>query len=226
MWLGDGTTTRPDITTADKEIESYIISYADKTGHTLRKSIKPNNKASTYRLSRGRILGEMRRLNLIGNKHIPDCYKTTDISTRLNVLAGLLDSDGYFSKNTYDVVLKVKTLADDLVFLARSLGFAAYITPCKKTCYNTGVTDDYFRISISGNLSIIPTKVERHSSLIRTQKKSVLVTGITISELDEDFYYGVTIDDDHLYLLGDFTVTHNSLTLADYARRYHKPLLR
>ena len=52
--------------------------------------------------------------------------------------------------------------------------------------------------------------------------KSVLVTGIKVEEHGYGDYYGVKIDSDHLYLLGDFTVTHNSLTLAEYARRCYQ----
>lgn len=35
-------------------------------------------------------------------------------------------------------------------------------------------------------------------------------SAITVQKLDVDDYYGFTIDGDHLFLLGDFTVTHNT----------------
>ena len=44
----------------------------------------------------------------------------------------------------------------------------------------------------------------------RTQIKNVLVTGITVKPIGWGKYYGFTIDNNHRYLLGDFTVTHNT----------------
>jgi hypothetical protein len=38
------------------------------------------------------------------------------------------------------------------------------------------------------------------------------MTGITVKELPEDAYFGFSVDGDHLFLLEDFTVTHNSGT--------------
>ena len=222
IWLGDGTTSRPDITTADPEIEDYIKCYCDQTEQGVRVSVKPNNKASTYHITGRKTLNELRSVGVLGCKHIPDRYKLTSRKNRLELLAGILDSDGHLGRNCYDVVFKVKQLAEDTVFLARSLGFASYMKPCIKKCCNTGVSGEYFRLSISGDVSVIPTRVARHKPSPRKQTKSVLVTGITVEEYGYGDYYGVTIDSDHLYLLGDFTVTHNSLTLAEYARRaYH-----
>jgi hypothetical protein len=50
---------------------------------------------------------------------------------RLQILAGLLDTDGTASDGGFDIVQK-ENLADDICFLARSLGFAAYISHVKR----------------------------------------------------------------------------------------------
>ena len=39
--------------------------------------------------------------------------------------------------------------------------------------------------------------------------KSVLMLGFKVEKLPEDDYYGFTLDNDGLYLMNDFTVTHN-----------------
>jgi len=71
-----------------------------------------------------------------------------------------------------------------------------------------------FYITISGQLSKIPCRLKRHLASARRQKKSVLVTGITVESIGVGNYYGFEVSGDHLFLLGDFTVTHNS-TLLD-----------
>jgi len=42
----------------------------------------------------------------------------------------------------------------------------------------------------------------------------VLVTGLKVEPIGVDDYYGFEIDGDHLFMLGDFTVTHNTRVLS------------
>ena len=221
LWLGDGNSNGAAITTADSEIVEYIYNYANETGHRVRESRnRPDNKAKTYFLPKdgkhtGSMLSALRKLNLYRNKHVPQAYKITGRKVREQVLAGLLDSDGYLSNGYFEVTLKVKQLADDLTFIARSLGFACYMKPCKKSC-QTGFTGDYWRMTISGDFSGLPFVRNRHKygANKRTQKKSVLVTGIKVEPLEVDDYYGFEIDGDRLFMLGDFTVTHNTVIFS------------
>lgn len=221
LWLGDGSSRAAAITTADSEIVDYLYDYASKTGHRVRKyHNRPDNKAWTYFLPRdgkhtGSMLSALRKYNLYLNKHVPDAYKITSKLVRQQVLAGLLDSDGYLHNGHFDVVLKVKKLAEDLTFIARSLGFSCYMKLCKKSCQNN-FTGDYWRMTISGDFSELPFIRNRHKDNVRErkQKKSVLVTGIKVEPLDVDDYYGFEIDGDRLFMLGDFTVTHNTVIFS------------
>lgn len=69
----------------------------------------------------------LRRYNLVQNKHIPVEYLTSPASVRRELLMGLLDTDGNISKNncTCEICTKDKTLADDIYLLVRSLGYKA-----------------------------------------------------------------------------------------------------
>ena len=142
-------------------------------------------------------------------KNIPFAYKTGDCKCRLEILAGLLDTDGSLTCNGYDFISASASLAEDVAFIARSLGFAAYITGTFKSCQNnfTGV---FWRVSISGDCERIPLRVKAKQSGTRRQKKSVLRTGIkSVDILPPDNYFGFTVDGNQLYLMDDFTVTHN-----------------
>jgi superfamily II DNA or RNA helicase len=228
LWLGDGTTLRPHVTTADAELADYIQEFARNEGCKVRTEVL-NNKSGgsdywTLHLSSGNLTTRMRNLRLIGNKHIPDIYKFATRENRLRLLAGILDSDGYLTpdKGCFDIVLKVERLFDDMVFLARSLGFAAYKAPCKKTCTNNGVIGDYFRCVVSGPIEDIPFRRKRHVGVRRAQKKDVLVTGIRVEPVGEGDYYGFELfGPDRLFLLGDFTVTHNTVLLSDIVHDHH-----
>lgn len=226
IWLGDGTSRTASITTADGEVVEYLSNYAVFTGQNIRVEEQENNASNMYHILNGRrrdgfgLIGALRHYDLLMNKHIPVDYLTDTREKRLELLAGILDSDGYLANGYYDVVFKVKKLADDTVYLARSLGFAAYVKPCNKTCTNTGATGLYYRISISGDVSVIPTMLSRHQAEVRKQVKDVLRVGLrSVSPVGVEPYYGFEIDGDHLYLLGDFTVTHNTVVASELIRQ-------
>ena len=153
---------------------------------------------------------------LLGKKHIPDDYKINDRKTRLELLAGIIDTDGSYCQKSkgYDVIQKNKVLADDILFVARSLGFSANMKECEKSCMykNEKKTGTYHRIHISGdNLSAIPVKCPRKMAISeRVINKDSMVMGITIEPRGWGKYYGFELDNNHKYLLGDFTVTHNT----------------
>ncbi len=220
LWLGGGCSRTSSITSADKEIHSYISDFAKVHGLGFRvESNGGDNKSVNLHITHhGKwykgVKGELRRYNLLQNKHVPHIYKCNDRENRKLLLAGLMDSDGSLHRTGYDYISKNETLANDVAYVSRSLGYAAYVKKCVKKCYNTGVVGEYFRVSISGDTSDLPVKIMRKKAPIRRQKKSVNVTGIQVEATQVDDYYGFEIDGDHLFMLGDFTVTHNTICFS------------
>lgn len=226
--LGDGSfVNSPNLTTMDNEIAEIAYSLAEQFGLKVLINTKPNNLASSYMITGRRkvenlLTKEFERLEVKGLtsefKFIPDCYKLADYETRIHVLAGLIDTDGSLSCNTFDYVSKSKRLAKDVQFVARSVGLSANVRPCQKGC-QTGAIGTYYRVCISGETSIIPTRLKRKQAHESKQKKNPLVTGFTLKELPKDDFYGFSLDKDHLYLTGDFMVHHNtgkSIVIADF----------
>jgi DNA repair protein RadD len=233
IYIGDGCSINNEIgiTTQRQEIEEYLYSFAEKYNMKIRKSIKPNNLASSYyfsnikvsRTNPNPIIVFLDELELTGAtsafKFIPLQYKTASRKDRLELLAGLLDTDSYCSenKNEYEYCTKSEQLADDIIFLCRSLGF--YCSTKKRKVVNDDV---YYRLLITGELDVIPTKVLIRKGKPRIQKKSVLVTGFSVKYLGRGNYYGFTIDGNHLYCDSQFFIHHNSgksLVIADIANR-------
>lgn len=140
----------------------------------------------------------------IAKKHIPLAYKANSREKRLKLLEGLIDSKAYYISNTYQITIKEDYFAEDVKYLCRSLGLACYGN--KKTINN----NIYNFLVISGDLSVLDLKVKSKQATERKQIKSVLRTGFTLEELGVDDYFGFELTGDHLYLLGDFTVTHNT----------------
>jgi len=214
--LGDGSFgyNSISITTSDPEIAYLCQLQADKWNLDLRIDQIPGNEANSYFFSRkgdgnqNLISKALKALNLKGkharDKFIPYQYKTASRQDRAAILAGLIDTDGHQQHNIIEYTTSSKILAQDVAFIARSLGFLAIP---KNKIVNSKT---YYRFSICGDFSDIPIRVARKIPTQRKQKKNPLRTGFTIHQLEKGEYFGFRLDQDHLYLLGDFTVTHNS----------------
>ena len=223
--LGDGGLSQGvNITTADPEVANVIRQQAQHYGYRLRQA--PAGKATTWffckDVSDGALHDQLRLLGLMGHtagdKFVPDVYKYAPICDRLQIIAGLIDADGYLRHGGYDYITKSRQLAEDLVFMCRSVGLAAYINWCWKYCGKS--IGSYFRVSISGDCSRIPCRVKRRIAGKRRQNKDVLRTSFSVHEIEEGSYIGFTVDGDNRYLLDDFTITHNcgkTIVMADVA---------
>jgi replicative DNA helicase len=234
LWLGDGRSSESAIYSADSEIEDYLKSYADKLSFNLH--IAPGNKNNSciqFRItdninnSKHSLKSLLKEYNLLHNKHIPKNYLINSRKTRLEVLAGLLDTAGYLDKTTktnFEISTISDQLAEDIVFLGRSLGFKVQerkYQPKMKRLDGSIYTGNAWKIIISGDTYLIPTKIERKRAIKRKSNKSPLSTSITATKLKIDTYYGFTIDSkdpDRMFLLKDFTIVHNTAYLTAVAR--------
>jgi Hom_end-associated Hint/Type III restriction enzyme, res subunit/Homing endonuclease len=216
-WLGDGNSRGTGISTQESTVIKYMVD-CFKTKHTTL-YLKYTGAQYDYRINsiceKNQMLDFLRANNLILNKHIPHHYKCNSRSVRMAVLAGLIDSDGYCGNNCYEITQKNERLLDDIVFLARSLGFAAFKKKVLKSCVNAKdgpKQGTYFKTNIYGaGLELLPILCPRKKGEIRQQIKNSLNYRIELQKLEEDDYYGFEIDGNHRFVLGDFTVTHNTV---------------
>lgn len=156
------------------------------------------------------VLEALRHYSLVNDKHIPNEYLVNSRENRLLLLAGLLDTEGYQLNGCYEIVTKYDKLKDGILYLCRSLGLAAYASVKAVKLKEWDEPREYWRISISGNTSMIPCRVKRKQADPRLQDKDALRTGFTVYQDRIDDYFGFELDGDGRYLLNDFTVTHNS----------------
>ena len=199
-WLGKGDKGSTKITTVDKEIVEYFAKYAkslDMVFKIVGKSKHIYNMSTRSKIggsNKNKFMYWLRKYNLIHNKHIPYNYKCNSYENRMKLLAGLMDSNGHYNKNSNTILItsKYKTLAYDIYFLAGSLGLGTIIKKCIKTCTNSKnslIKYEYYKIQISGKgQENIPTILERKKMRPFNDYKNPLVYNLHITESKETKY--------------------------------------
>jgi replicative DNA helicase len=220
VWLGDGVTLKPQITNCEPEIGEYLLS----VGCRQQSRTESADKVPVYSIV-GRI-EEFRGFGLLGNKHIPQAYLVANLECRKQLLAGILDTDGYLSGDSIEITQKSRRLIDDIKTLVVSLGGAMQIRYDVEATIGGKVVGKYHRsrVFLPQGLNL-PLKVPRR----RQSKFSFLSrhnSKISVSLGEVGGYCGVSVDSpSKTYLLSDGTVTHNSVLgfqIASYACRYHQ----
>lgn len=223
LWLGDGHSATTALTTMDSEILKEWSDYAASIEMQIRISTNNNSgRANIYFITSGQshgksdrnlFMNELRSMEVINNKHIPHVYLKNNEENRLQLLAGLIDTDGSMINETFVITQKNDRLSQDIVYLAQSLGFR---TTTKKvpSQLGPGSNREYIgecnKITIGGDTHRIPTRLPRKQAKKKEKYRNWLNYGIRIKPIGTGEYYGFTLKEEPHFLLGDFTVTHNT----------------
>ncbi len=162
-WLGDGNTRDGRITVGVEDIEFARVALAP-IGY---ERFDSRGSGSRYTLRPEGLHTKLRAAGLLGRKRIPDAYLTASVAQRLDLLRGLMDSDG-----TVDLRGRAafggcdQGLVQDAQTLARTLGYRPgpiQVSPAKIDGRTVGSSYRFqFRVS-SGDLVPfrLPRKAER-----------------------------------------------------------------
>lgn len=173
----------------------------------------------------------LRNVNLWGlkseDKFIPSDYLYNDYNVRINLLKGLMDSDGTVDKTSGIPILCTTSerLKNDFEFLCRSLGFNIS-TSVKIPKYNNKEYLKCYSIRVVTNVKIF--NLERKQKLVnkfntgysKSTKDYTAIVNIKYSHKEKAKC--ITVDNEsHCYIVGDFVVTHNSyFSAARVAKRF------
>lgn len=220
LWLAEGTKHKGNpyfsICKQDSDIIDYLLSYP------LPKGIERKIKDDSENCVQVRFVGDGSKnifreefkkcIDELGNVFIPQDYLINSMKNRLRLLAGLIDGDGYKKSDgcCFSISTKWESLGEGIVYLVRSLGLYSSYKWKRSTIKSRNFEAYYFRIGISGHTEIIPNVLSRKRASKRKQIKDVLHTGFSLKPIGKGAWFGFTVDGDNRYLLGDFTITHNS----------------
>lgn len=122
FWLGDGKHTSGEITSGDPEVFDTFRELGYRVGGNIDKHSSNCETRSVYGLK-----GHLVDLNLYGNKHVPEVYLRASTRQRLELLRGLMDSDGTWNKvrNQCSFTNTNLALAEAVYELVQSMGWNA-----------------------------------------------------------------------------------------------------
>ncbi|MCV7174924.1 LAGLIDADG family homing endonuclease [Mycolicibacterium sphagni] len=129
-WLGDGSATKAEIACIDSDADEFTAHLGVQVTSTrLVGNLRYINFRITPRKSRNGFPARCRELGIweASDKHIPEQYLTAGTEQRLALLQGLCDTDGSIDEKNGVVrfASSRRRLADQVLYLARSLGFRA-----------------------------------------------------------------------------------------------------
>lgn len=151
-WLGDGFSACGEDDEVFDECSKYYKILWDRRDN-------PNNPK--FRICRfDGLMKDLRSLNLIDNKHIPDKYLFSSEEQRTALLQGFLDTDGSVSKSSIEFSQKHFHLVEQVAWLVRSLGMKCTIRykEAKSARIKFSANRILFRIKRKADAQLISTR--------------------------------------------------------------------
>ena len=223
--LGDGGISSNSIviSSKDEEILNTVRTLLDDNcKFEYKKNSNCDYSISYPNLVNNPLKDKLTKFGLMGTKSdtkfIPEIYKFSGINQRIQLLQGLLDTDGYVSKSGSIYFYTVSNrLSEDIIDLVNSLGgivkhTVKYPKFTYKGEYKNGKMCHVLCISLPSE--IIPFKLTRKVNLIIEKTKYIPTRYISdVIDLGEKECQCISVNsDDHLYVTDNFILTHNTLT--------------
>lgn len=218
VWIGDGTNQKPRISGDKKDYP--IIEECIRRGYEVKHTyVHKTTGVVSYEFD-----GLRRDLNYLGfcnvrrrvPKYIPDCYLKASFKQRLDLLAGLLDTDGTLLKkdHRYQYSTTEECLKNSMITLVSSFGWRVCVTRQEPKVSSSGVVGRKPVWTIAFNPTFeIPCVLERKKLTEFSKPRRIAIKSI------EPIAYEatgncITVEHDGMYLAGvSMKPTHNTSLL-------------
>lgn len=238
VWLGDGSSAAAEITTMEPEV---LRELRERGYSTKRRSAANSGQASIYTVSRtgypssrrdpntGRFTGviggfhsELKRLGLLRNKHVPLAYLRASPKQRLELLQGLMDTDGSVQPGGHCEFLGTKKALAAAVFeLAASLGLKPTWAEERARLYGKDC-GPRFRVSFTPHIPVfrIDRKLARQHSGKSQKERNERRYIVAVEPVESVPVRCIQVDSpSHLFLCTRaFIPTHNTRCGAEWTR--------
>jgi len=220
MYLGDGHTgTSTIITNPEADIQDRVRAAVAVDGDRVRLYDRMHMRLVSADRTGTEFKAALVQLGLADamaeSKFVPPIYLLGSVSQRLELLRGLIDSDGYVVyPGSVEYCTVSPQLARDFCFLVRSLGGSARVTTRRGSYTKNGVRHNcqlVYRIYASFPPEITPVSSEKHLAKWGVAEWRILHTIRDVEYVGRKECQCIRIDAlDSLYVTDDFILTHNS----------------
>lgn len=206
-WLGDGSSSCGRIHGIDTEVFEKIKNLGYEIVDTSREVTKLIRK----------IMQLLRKINVLNNKHIPEKYKKASLEQRLELIRGLMDTDGTINdRGTCTFTNINKRLCEDLYDVLVSVGYK----PSFRTHLSKINNEPYvfYNVSFNARKEKNPFFLKRKAEKVCFEKKPIRRYITEIKQLKDGEHLTNCIQveaDDGIYLAGkELIPTHNSTVIT------------
>lgn len=208
VWLGDGTTVNGSIA-CNPETDWEIPARISQLGFSVTKWKAP------YSWNIVGLNTKLHQLGVRGNKHIPEQYLRASVAQRLELLRGLVDTDGYATSKGSEFYNKNERLIDDACELLSSLGIKYHKRSKRAKLYGKDCGMAFtLAFNTTFNVFHLTRKKKKQNRLPTGHTQNYYIRSITpcpsvpVKCLEVD-------SPSHLFLIGKtFIPTHNSRSAA------------
>ena len=220
-WLGDGTSSGPCITHDQDEID-HILAIRSRCGmHVTIQHKHPDVLSRSVRseFRHQHVTKLLKDYDLFNHKHIPRQYLQSSIAQRMQLLAGLIDTDGSCEQTTGRIRLATSDiqLREDYMELLIGLGQRPYLVESVTPAYGQYAGGkSHWQVCFQPTVDI-PCALERKRPQRLASQRAIGIVSIeTLHPTQAEQGNCITIDrPDGLYLVGRSCIpTHNSITVA------------
>lgn len=205
VWLGDGTSAGGSITCTFDDLIEYKQNIKYQFGDQFNKS------DHIYTGTLYKLVSELRQLDVVNNKHIPNMYLHNSVEVRIALLQGLMDTDGWVDSKQQHIQLSNKNqrLLDDLYQLLVGLGVKVFVKQFAKTNstrYSFNVARSQF------DLFKLSRKLDKQPVVHKKPRYTTSRSIVNIEPIESVPTKCIVVDNpEHLFLAGKQAVpTHNS----------------
>ena len=217
-WLGDGRNRQCEICSDDPELYALL----ETDGHEIGGNIGGTGRAESRTVLN--TTGKLRELNVLHNKHIPEIYFRASFDQRLDLLRGLLDTDGNANIARKQVAFTScnEQLANDVRHLALTLGQRPYIyKQTRKTNFSNGKDVEVYHVSFRP-IDINPFRLDRKASRLDEnwgpgRSKVRKIVSITKEPIQKTQCISVNSPDNTYLCTENYIPTHNTGQRKDWA---------
>lgn len=212
VWLGDGSTGKACVTHSphDREHIDCIVNlgYASSAVWAHK-----STGVLTTSFAYSPMKENLEKAGVLKAKHIPEAYLFASVSQRMQLLAGLIDTDGHVDKQSRCHFSNTnKALIDGVVQLVRSMGWRASISETAPRISSSGVKGQKTCWTVSFQpTETIPTILPRKKITRIAPRRAVGLKSVTYNPCNKTGRCIEVDAEDGLYLAGtSLTPTHNS----------------